>query len=57
MLSHTRQNKLFRCNQKTLYQELGGKERSTQVQRKKKRKNSGVNSGTVLPYIKRVPNG
>ena len=57
MLSHTRQNKLFRCNQKALYQELGGKERSTQVQRKKKRKNSGVNSGTVLPYIKRVPNG
>ena len=31
MLSHTRQNKLFRCNQKILYQELGGKKRSTQV--------------------------
>ena len=26
-----KQNKLFRCNQKALYQELGGKERSTQV--------------------------
>ena len=26
-----RRNKLFRCNQKALYQELGGKERSTQV--------------------------
>ena len=26
-----RQNKLFRCNQKALYQELGGKERYTQV--------------------------
>ena len=26
-----RQNKLFCCNQKALYQELGGKERSTQV--------------------------
>ena len=26
-----RQNKLFRCNQRALYQELGGKERSTQV--------------------------
>ena len=26
-----RQNELFRCNQKALHQELGGKERSTQV--------------------------
>ena len=26
-----RQNKLFRCNQKTLHQELDGKERSAQV--------------------------
>ena len=25
------QNKLFRCNQKAFYQELDGKERSTQV--------------------------
>ena len=26
-----RQNKLFQCNQKALYQQLGGKERSTQI--------------------------
>ena len=53
-----RQNKLFQCNQKALYQELGGKERSTQFHlMQKKRKNSGVNCGTILFHTKRMLNG
>ena len=28
-MTHCRQNKLFRCNQKALYEELGGKRRET----------------------------